>query len=108
MSASQPLYAAANLMEAQLLLDLLQEAGVPVVLRNENLTGMLGLMPESTTRPTIWVEDAADWERGRAVVAAFEERSTTNVDAEITCPACGEANPVNFELCWKCRAPLLD
>jgi hypothetical protein len=108
MSVSKPLYAAANLVEAQLLLDLLQEAGVRVALRNENLTGMVGLLPESATHPTIWVEDADDWESGRAVVAAFEARSKTNVDAEITCPACGEANPVNFELCWKCRAQLLD
>lgn len=108
MSASKPLYEAANLMDAQLLLDRLEEAGVPVVLRNEYLSNMVGLLPESATHPTIWVEDADDWERGRAVVAAFEERLGSNVDAEITCRACGETNPANFELCWKCRASLGD
>lgn len=25
--------------------------------------------------------------------------------AEWTCPACGEANPANFEVCWHCGGP---
>ena len=63
-------------------------------------------MPESATLPQIWVENEDDWERGREVVTDFEERRSTASDTELTCPACGETNPGNFELCWKCRAPL--
>lgn len=106
MSETKALYAAANLVDAQLLLDRLQEAGVPAVLRNEHLTGMVGMLPESATYPTIWVEDEGDWERGREVVADFEARRNADVDGEILCSACGELNPGNFELCWKCRKPL--
>jgi len=106
--SAQQLYAAGSLYEAQLLLDQLREAGLAVELRNENLVGMIGFLPESTTQPTIWLENPEDWERARAMVDAFEERRATEVDTEITCPACGEQNPGNFELCWKCRAALVD
>jgi len=108
MTFAKQLYAAANLQDAQMLMDLLAEAGVPVTLRNENLVGMVAFLPESATQPTIWLEEEKDWERGRAVVAVFEERRRADVDEEITCPVCGEANPINFELCWKCRASLVD
>ena len=108
MTLAKQLYAAGSLYEAQLLLDELKEAGFAVALRNENLLGMVGLLPESTTRPTIWLENPDDWERCRAIVEAFEERRSTEIDTEITCPACGEQNPSNFELCWKCRAALVD
>jgi hypothetical protein len=104
---AKQLYAAGSLYEAELLIDLLKEAGITkVTLRNENLIGMVGFLPESATLPQIWVEDEDDWERGRAVVKEFEERRSTDSGTELTCPACGETNPGNFELCWKCRAPL--
>ena len=108
MTLAKQLYSAGSLYEAQLLLDLLKEEDVPAVLRNENLVGMIGILPESTSQPSIWIENPEDWERARALVEAFEERRATEIDTEIKCPACGEMSPSNFELCWKCRAPLVD
>lgn len=97
---------AGTLYEAQLILDRLTEAGIAAEVRNENLVGMLGLLPQSATLPAIWIENDADFERGRAVVDEYEARRLQPSGAEITCPACGELNPGNFELCWKCRAEL--
>ena len=108
MTLPKQLYSAGSLYEAQLLLDLLKEEDVPAVLRNENLVGMIGVLPESTSQPSIWIENPEDWDRARALVEAFEERRATEIDTEIKCPACGEMSPSNFELCWKCRAPLVD
>jgi hypothetical protein len=105
---AKQLYSAGSLYEAQLLLDLLKEEGVPAELRNEHLVGMFGLLPESSSQASIWIQNPDDWERGRALVDAFEKRRATKIDSEITCPACGEKSPSNFELCWKCRAPLVD
>jgi hypothetical protein len=105
---AKQLYSAGSLYEAQLLLDLLKQEGIPAELRNEHLVGMIGLLPESATQPSVWIENPDDWDRGRELVAAFEERRATTIDTELTCPACGEKSPGNFELCWKCRAPLVD
>jgi len=99
-------YAAGTLYEARLVLDLLDEAGIRAVLLNENVSGLAGALPETATRPTLWLEDAADWDRARAVVRDYEKRRTAELGAEVLCPACLEKNPGNFELCWHCHAPL--
>ncbi len=107
MSFGKKLYVAGSLLEAQLVIDALKQAGVPVQLRNDRLSGMVGFLPEPSTQPTIWLEDADDWERARQVVTEYEARRDAIVDTELVCAACGEVSPGNFELCWKCRAPFV-
>ena len=103
---SVELYAAATLYEARLVLDLLEEAGIRAVIRNENLTGLTGALPEAATRPTVWLADDADWERARNIVAAYEARRASKLGGEISCPVCSEDNPANYELCWRCQSSL--
>lgn len=100
------LCSAGTLYEAQLILDLLRESFIRAEVRNENLVGLAGLLPESATLPTIWVANDGDWERGRAVVEEYEARRAEQTPPDVACPACGEDNPGNFELCWSCRAEL--
>jgi hypothetical protein len=87
-------------------MDALDEAGIPTILRNEQLVGMIGELPQGSALPTIWVMRPEDWDEARAVVREFEARRAQVIDTELTCGACGDVSPGNFELCWKCRAPL--
>lgn len=64
------------------------------------------MLPESATLPAIWIENDEDFERGRAVVDEFEARRAETLPPDVTCSECGESNPGNFELCWKCRTEL--
>ena len=98
------LYDAADLPQAQLLLDRLAEAGIPARLFNANAQGGLGEIPFTAAYPQVWIEEAADWERARAVVERFE-RPAKPAPAR-RCPACGEENPGGFDLCWSCGGPL--
>jgi len=102
----KPLCTTSTLYEAQLILDLLSESLIRAEIRNENLVGLAGLLPEAATLPTIWVEHESNWERARAIVDEFEARRFEKLPPDITCAVCGETNPGNFELCWKCRAEL--
>lgn len=95
-----------TLYEAHILVDLLREVFIRAEVRNENLVGMVGMLPESATLPTIWIQNDGDFERGRAVVDEYEARRVEQLPPDLTCPECGEVNPGNFELCWKCRAEL--
>lgn len=93
-------YSAADLQQAHLLSHLLEEAGIPHFIANQNLQGGVGGLPFTHTYPEIWIYDEADFDRARATVASFESASLKQ--GSWRCEVCGEENPLTFELCWKC------
>ena len=98
------IYSAANLMEAHIILDLLNHAGINARLFNENAQGAVGEIPFTHAYPDIWVINDADVERGKLVVTRYE---SSPVDTGIVfCNSCGEENPRNFQLCWHCGVGL--
>jgi len=99
-------YLAENLADAQFLVDRLTSYGIECRLRNEALQGALGELP-LTLRPEVCVLDERDVDLARDVVAQHDAAMRAAVPVEErTCSECGELNPNNFELCWKCRHPL--
>ncbi len=98
------IYSAANLIEAQIMLDLLGHSGIRARLFNENAQGGLGEIPFTHAYPEVWVINDSDFERGRAVAKNYD-----NAPVEVgilICRGCGEENPRNFKLCWHCGAGL--
>lgn len=101
-----PLYAARDLVDAQFLADALESAGIEFVIRNRDLQGMLGELPQSL-RPEVCILHGADLARAEVIKAEFVQRGAAAVvGEEQRCAACGESSPPNFELCWSCRAAL--
>jgi hypothetical protein len=96
-------HAAANLLEAHLLVDLLADRGIRARVLNANASSVAGELPIDQAMPQVWVDDAADAERARAVINEF---SRTPPGPMRKCPACGEENPGSFDLCWACGAGL--
>lgn len=92
-------YSAANLHEAHLILHLLDLAGIEARVFNEHALGATGEIPFTHSYPELWLADARDLTRAREIVRAYEQPAATETRA---CPACGEENPANFELCWRC------
>lgn len=80
---------------------LLESNGIPAVIRNENLSGLTEI-PIPDFFPALFVVNDEDYPRAiallRELLAVEEVRSLE----EIPCPACGEASPGNFEVCWNC------
>lgn len=97
-------YSANNLIEAQIVLDLLEHALIPAQLFNQHAQGGTGDIPFTHAYPEVWVKRDEDYERGRRIVLQYEAIPQTN--AIIYCPACGEENPANFQLCWQCGGGL--
>lgn len=80
---------------------LLDEAGIPSYIRNENTNN-----PDvagAGFSPTLCVISNADFDTAIALLKAASLQSSSKADW--TCPSCAEANPGNFELCWNCGAP---
>ena len=61
-------------------------------------------MPPDVAQPQVWLERDDDRERAATVLAAIERDGASS--EERVCPACGEASPQTFDLCWKCGAAL--
>lgn len=100
-----PLYSAQDLVDAQMLVDQLNENGIEATVRNSELQGAIGELPWSL-RPEVCILDASDLPRAVTVKEEYERlRAKPIVGEERTCPACGESSPPNFEVCWKCRKP---
>ena len=97
-------YAAADLTSAYLLRDLLAHAGIRAQVFNENAQGGLGEIPFLNASPELWVEEAADFDRARALIEAHEQAPQHR--GSVYCRRCAEENPANFQLCWNCAAEL--
>lgn len=95
-------YQAPSLPEAELVRQRLEEIGIPASLRNVHLQGALGELPANLL-PEVCIHRDSDFVRARAEVAEMETARRAAAVPDTSCPHCGEVNPGNFELCWKCR-----
>ena len=97
-------HAAASLPDAHILLGILREAGIAARIFNENAQGAVGEIPPTHAGPEVWVDDAADMERARTLIRAFE--ATPVEQGQRPCLDCGEEVPLHFAVCWSCGTAL--
>ena len=98
------IYTAANLADAHLVRNMLQQAGIAVHIFNEYAMAAMGEMPIGSAYPQVWISQLHQEQHARAVIADYEQRSPETSIKH--CAPCGEANPGEFELCWNCGKPL--
>ena len=94
------IYSAANLPEAHLLLNLLQQAGISAQVLNAYAQGASGEIPFEQAYPQIWLEDERDKLLAEKIITKYEAMAPNT--EWIYCRGCGERNPANFEICWQC------
>jgi hypothetical protein len=93
-------YVASNRIDAYLLRDRLQHAGITSHVFNEHTQSIVGDVPPDVAAPQVWLDNDADLPEATAVLATYRtERSRTGTHL---CGHCGEVNPATFDLCWKC------
>jgi hypothetical protein len=97
-------YIAFNRFDAYLLLHRLQHAGITAHVFNEHMQSIVGDVPPDVAQPQVWLERAADRSRAERVLADLQ--SERRQSGTLHCAACGEDNPGNFELCWRCGGSL--
>ncbi len=100
------LYRANDRIEANLLVQSLDNAGIHVDLAggmSHMLFGELGTAEALST--DLWVRREDYW-RGRQVIEDYQRESGKNVPSTLmwTCTSCGETNDNGFEVCWRCQA----
>jgi hypothetical protein len=86
----------------------LESEGIATFMRNQALSSTEVTIP--AFYPAICVLEAEDAPRAKALIkSALQSRETGGAateEAAWICKSCGESNPANFEICWKCEVPL--
>lgn len=83
---------------------LLEAAGIPTFIRNENLAQAEAPIPVFC--PALCVVNDEDYERAIELIRENQIEAEEAAKEEAPCPACAEMNPGSFELCWNCGADL--
>ncbi|RUO25864.1 hypothetical protein CWE09_03810 [Aliidiomarina minuta] len=92
-------YSAANPMEAELLVGLLQHQGIQAGVRSQGMVGGIGELPLDALHTPVLVEPD-EFQRARELMLNYESKQ--NQIDEWRCAHCGEENGANFEVCWQC------
>jgi len=90
-----------NFSEIGMLKDQIEAAGIPCVMRNENLVSLAGSVPFFDCYPELWVLHDVDYPRAEDALARLRDVESLAA-APWRCPGCGEEIEGQFESCWQC------
>jgi len=96
------IYRAANLIEAQLVVDELKAGGMQAHVTGSYLSGAIGELPPGEILG-VWLAQEQHTERARSIIEDFEN-SRMKPEADWFCTQCKEAVGREFGACWNCGA----
>lgn len=82
--------------------NIVENAGIAVVLKNEFAGGGMGELSPFDTWLELWVLEDADFEKAQKIVDTETEPCGLQ---EWQCSQCFEMNSDSFEICWQCQQP---
>ncbi len=97
----QPIYQAADPLEAEILRGYLHTHGIEIDILGAGLWAARGEL-QVDAYPRLILRDERDRPRAMQLLSVYERRRPAGT-AEWRC-SCGESSPTNFESCWACAA----
>ena len=85
--------------------NILEQAGIRVVWKNEFASSAIGEISPFDTWPELWVLNDTDYDQAIQVIA--NALSTPN-SPEWECGHCHENNDAAFDLCWNCQTEKME
>lgn len=101
MNAAEPVYLAADPIDAELVRGWLAERGIEVWIHGDLLWSGVGDLAANEW-PRLYCRDPRDHARARQLIAEREQLLSRNLP-RWRC-SCGEWSPGSFEICWSCGA----
>lgn len=92
------LYSHQNNLLAGYVKSVVEEHGIPCLLKNEHLLGAAGELPPTECWPEVWVVEDRDYPRALEIIQATMHAS----GPAWFCPGCGEYLEGQFQMCWRC------
>jgi len=84
--------------------NIIENAGIPVFLKNEYAAGGSGDLAPLETWLELWVAVDSDYEKA---VQVLESSISPQGSDDWTCQNCSEQNDASFEFCWNCQSERL-
>ena len=84
-----------------LLKGVLEQEGIPCLIKNESLTMTSGFVPFTECFPELWVVNDEDLSKAQEVLDNFQTPEP-GLHKDWRCATCGEDNEGQFALCWSC------
>lgn len=81
----------------------LEESGIPCVVRGEYLASAVGEIPPIEAWAELWVVDESRFDDAARLIADLETAPRNG--AAWVCAECGEEHDTAFAACWKCGSP---
>ena len=83
--------------------NIVDNAGISTMLKNEFAAGAAGDLVPHETWLELWVVEDGDYDKAVTILdAAFSNHN----DATWLCKQCNETNDASFEFCWNCYQPV--
>ena len=86
-------------LDNEMFKSLLEEAGIPCMIRNQYLSVAAGEVP--FVPPELWILNDEDYSRAKEIVDAWRDAKVETHEPWV-CPACGETIEGQFTSCWNC------
>jgi hypothetical protein len=94
------LYTNENRLLVNNVLNIIENEGIAIMLKNEYAGGAAGDIAPHETWLEVWVEDE-DFAKAAHLLEAFNKDNQPKWE----CSRCGEFNDASFEFCWSCQQP---
>ena len=96
------LYVSQSLIDVESRKELLDQAEIPCMIKNQRSAMLGGEVPFVEVFPELWVLQDKDLERAQQFLKDWEEAKPVET-TEWTCANCGETHQKEFTTCWKCN-----
>jgi membrane associated rhomboid family serine protease len=84
---------------------ILKSHGIATVIRNENLSSLVGAVPFASAYPELWVVEDDDYGRATSLLKEYRSSLPSTGASDWTCANCRETIPSTFSACWNCNEP---
>lgn len=90
-----------SLVEVESLQDILEQSGIPCIVKNKFSTYLAGAVPFVEIFPEIWVLHDEDVPKAKDILAYWAQGAPEK-GPPWTCSDCGELHSQEFASCWQC------
>jgi hypothetical protein len=80
--------------------NIMVNAGIEIMLKNEFAAGAAGDLIPHETWLELWVMDDADYDKAKQVIESTFSKENDN---PWHCNHCHESNDASFDFCWNCQ-----
>ena len=96
------LYVSQSLIDVESRKELLDQAKIPCMVKNQRSTMLGGEVPFVEVFPELWVLQDNDFAQAQTLLKDWEEAQPIETTSW-TCANCSEVHQKEFTSCWKCN-----